>query len=54
MGACNENSKAIVAHLSEIREACAVATSKDDLSMNAVIEEIDRLARIVLQKLNRQ
>jgi len=43
-----------MASLTEIREACAVATSMEDVSMNAVIEEIDRLARIIIEKLNHQ
>ena len=40
----NSNQK-LLQLLTEIREACAVATSMDDVSMNAVIEEIDLLTR---------
>lgn len=50
----DQERKDFVTRLNEIREACAVATSMDDVSMNAVIEEIDRLAKIVQQKLNHQ
>ncbi len=37
--------------LAEIREACTIATSMDDVSINAVIEEIDRLAVVCIEQL---
>ncbi|TWJ13666.1 hypothetical protein [Geobacter argillaceus] len=39
----------IVARLIEIREACSVATSMDDTNLNEVIEEIDQLAKSILE-----
>jgi hypothetical protein len=36
--------QAVLARLIEIREACEVATSPVDFSINEIVEEIDRLA----------
>lgn len=38
--------------LTEIREACSVATSMEDTNLNAIIEEIDRLAKAILNILD--
>jgi hypothetical protein len=38
----------LLARLAEIREACQVATSPEDISLNLIIEEIDRLAAICM------
>ena len=38
----------IIAKLLEIREACAAAMSMEDTNINAIIEEIDRLAKSIL------
>jgi len=45
-----ENRRELVKLLTEIREACSIATSMDDVNMNAVIEEIDRLAKECIAK----
>jgi uncharacterized protein YjfI (DUF2170 family) len=40
--------KNITGLLLEIQEACAIATTMDDVSLNAVIEEINTLAKIAI------
>jgi len=44
--------KEIIARLNEIREACSVATSMNDTNLNAIIEEIDRLVKTILELLD--
>lgn len=44
----------LLTRLMEIREACEVATSPEDNNLNLIIEEIDRLAAICVDQLNRK
>jgi hypothetical protein len=45
------NNSKLLARLTEIHEACCVATLPEDNNLNLIIEEIDRLTSICINQL---